>query len=157
MSEEVVESPDLDELRKKLEMPISSLSLGVRAYNCLDGESIHTVGQLVSWKESDLLKVRNFGQTTLDEIKLRLGEIGLNLGMDVPASSVPEVAPAHISPVISQDLGIAPPEVGIVPEPAISPPEPAISPPEPEIAPADVEVAPDDAESSLDPSAGTVQ
>ena len=150
VSEEVVESPDLDELRKKLEMPISSLSLGVRAYNCLDGESIHTVGQLVSWKESDLLKVRNFGQTTLDEIKLRLGEIGLNLGMDVPASSVPEVAPAHISPVISQDLGIAPPEVGIVPEPAISPPEP-------EIAPADVEIAPDDAESSLDPSAGTLQ
>ena len=66
--EEIVESPDFDELRKKLEMPISALSLGVRAYNCLDGESIRTVGQLVAWKESALLKVRNFGQTSLDEI-----------------------------------------------------------------------------------------
>ena len=137
VSEVAVESPDLDELRKKLEMPISSLSLGVRAYNCLDGESIHTVGQLVSWKESDLLKVRNFGQTTLDEIKIRLVEIGLNLGMDVPASSIPEPAPAHISPVISQEVGIAPPEVTITPE--------------------DTGVSPDDAESSLDPSTGTLQ
>ena len=158
VSEEVVESPDLDELRKKLEMPISSLSLGVRAYNCLDGESIHTVGQLVFWKESDLLKVRNFGQTTLDEIKLRLGEMGLNLGMDVPASAVPEVAPVHISPVISQDLGAAPPEVEAAPpEVEAAPPEVEVAPSEVRIAPEDAEVSPDDAESSLDPSAGTLQ
>jgi len=102
--EEVVESPDLDELRKKLEMPISALSLGVRAYNCLDGESIRTVGQLVAWKESDLLRVRNFGQTTLDEIKSKLVEIGLDLGMDVPASiSIEPSGGMHISAAIPQD------------------------------------------------------
>ena len=178
VSEEAVESPDFDELRKKLEMPISALSLGVRAYNCLDGESIHTVGRLVAWKESDLLKVRNFGQTTLDEIKLRLGEISLNLGMEVPASSIPEAVPAHISPVISQAVEIVPepedaaisPEdsqsnsqaVEIAPEledAAISPEDSESDSPAVEIAPEpeDAAISPEDSESSLDTSAGTLQ
>ena len=83
--EEPVSSPDIDDLRRKLELPISSLDLSVRAYNCLDGESIKSVGELVSWKEADLLKVRNFGKTTLVEIKAKLEDMGLQLGMEVPA------------------------------------------------------------------------
>ncbi len=140
--EESVESPDFDELRKKLEMPISALSLGVRAYNCLDGESIRTVGQLVAWKESDLLKVRNFGQTTLDEIKAKLVEIGMDLGMDVPAGSVPQdSAGLHISAAIPQDAG------------AESIPQDAGA----ESIPQDAGAESEDAESSIDTSAGTLQ
>ena len=136
--EEIVESPDFDELRKKLEMPISALSLGVRAYNCLDGESIRTVGQLVAWKESALLKVRNFGQTTLDEIKAKLVEIGMDLGMDVPAGSVPQDSVGlHISAAIPQDAGAIPQDAGVESE--------------------DAEVESEDAEASIDTSAGTLQ
>ncbi len=78
-------SPDNEELRRKLEMPVSALDLSVRAYNCLDGEAINTVGDLVQWKESDLLKVRNFGKTTLVEIQAKLDELELTLGLEVPA------------------------------------------------------------------------
>ena len=136
--EEIVESPDFDELRKKLEMPISALSLGVRAYNCLDGESIRTVGQLVAWKESALLKVRNFGQTTLDEIKAKLVEIGMDLGMDVPAGSVPQDSVGlHISAAIPQDAGAIAQDAGAIPQ--------------------DAGVESEDAGASIDTSAGTLQ
>ena len=170
--EETVESPDFDELRKKLEMPISALSLGVRAYNCLDGESIRTVGQLVAWKESDLLKVRNFGQTTLDEIKAKLIEIGMDLGMDVPAGSVPqEPAGLHISAAIPQDAGVdipqdagvdIPPDAGvdIPPDAGVDiPPDAGVDiPQDAEVdIPQDAEVESEDAEASIDTSAGTLQ
>ncbi len=85
VEEPVTASPDSEELRQKIEQPVSALELSVRAYNCLDGEDIKTIAELVSWKESDLLKVRNFGKTTLVEIKAKLEEIGLSLGMEVPA------------------------------------------------------------------------
>lgn len=83
--EEPAAVPDNEDLRRKFEMPISALDLSVRAYNCLDGENIKTVGELVIWKETDLLKVRNFGKTTLNEIQAKLEALGLELGMEVPA------------------------------------------------------------------------
>lgn len=83
--EEQPPSEDREELRRKLEMPISALELGVRAYNCLEGENINSVGDLVARTESSLLKVRNFGKTTLEEIKAKLKNYGLSLGMEVPA------------------------------------------------------------------------
>jgi DNA-directed RNA polymerase subunit alpha len=159
VAEETTESPDLDELRKKLEMPISALALGVRAYNCLDGESIRTVGQLVAWKEPDLLRVRNFGQTTLDEIKAKLVEIGLDLGMEVPASISVEPVGMHISAAIPQDpmpeyqvpISEEPP----VPAPDLEePPVPAPDLEEPVPGPADADDS--DAEAGVDISAGTI-
>jgi DNA-directed RNA polymerase subunit alpha len=75
---------DVEDLKRKLEMPISGLDLSVRAINCLEGESIRTVGDLVQWKEQDLLKVRNFGKTTLVEVQTKLSDLGLRLGMEVP-------------------------------------------------------------------------
>jgi len=78
---------DVDEQRRKLEMPVSSLDLSVRAQNCLEGQSIQMVADLVKNTEMDLLKVRNFGKTTLNEIKTKLREFGLALGMQVEASS----------------------------------------------------------------------
>ena len=80
---------DLDEQRRKLEMPVSSLDLSVRAQNCLEAQSIQVVGALVKNTELDLLKVRNFGKTTLGEIKTKLREFGLALGMEVETSSAP--------------------------------------------------------------------
>ena len=72
-----------DELRLKLSMSISELDLSVRSANCLASEHIETLGELVSRSEADLLKVRNFGKTSLREVKKKLSELGLILGTDV--------------------------------------------------------------------------
>jgi len=62
-----------------LDSPISALNLSVRARNCLDAENVRTVRQLVKMSEQDLLELRNFGQTSLKEVKRRLGDHGLAL------------------------------------------------------------------------------
>ena len=62
-------------------MPIQDLELSVRASNCLESARIATVGELVQLTESDLLKVRSFGKTSLREVKRKLGDLGLDLGM----------------------------------------------------------------------------
>lgn len=72
-----------EELIEKLKMPVQELELSVRASNCLESAKIQTVGDLVSMKEPDLLKIRSFGKTSLDEIKKKLGDLGLSIGMDV--------------------------------------------------------------------------
>jgi DNA-directed RNA polymerase subunit alpha len=74
---------EVEEVRSKLSMSISELDLSVRSANCLAGERIETIGELVSRSEADLLKVRNFGKTSLREVKKKLQELGLSLGMDV--------------------------------------------------------------------------
>lgn len=61
--------------------PIDDLDLSVRSRHCLDSENITTVGDLVKRTEADLLKVRNFGQTSLNEIKKKIEGLGLHLGM----------------------------------------------------------------------------
>jgi DNA-directed RNA polymerase subunit alpha len=73
------------ELERKLGMSLAELELSVRATNCLESEGITTVRDLVSRNEDQLLTVRNFGETTLKEVKAKLHEIGLDLGMDVIA------------------------------------------------------------------------
>lgn len=72
-----------EDLRLKLSMSISELDLSVRSANCLASERIETLGELVSRTEADLLKVRNFGKTSLREVKKKLSELSLYLGMDV--------------------------------------------------------------------------
>ena len=67
-------------------MTLADLKLSVRASNCLESENIRTVRDLVQRNEDQLLEVRNFGDTTLDEVKLKLTELGLHLGMRVPSS-----------------------------------------------------------------------
>src|SRR5438874_6603877 len=78
------ESPVDAELERKLNMSLAELELSVRATNCLESEGITTVRDLVSRNEEQLLQVRNFGETTLKEVRAKLHEIGLDLGMDVP-------------------------------------------------------------------------
>ncbi|MBN1342202.1 MAG: DNA-directed RNA polymerase subunit alpha [Phycisphaerae bacterium] len=75
------------ELQAKLAMPISELDLSVRANNCLDSAKITTVGQLVQLTNADLLRVRSFGKTSLREVKRKLADLGLALGMKVPGAS----------------------------------------------------------------------
>jgi DNA-directed RNA polymerase subunit alpha len=73
-----------EELIRKLEMPISELDLSVRASNCLESAKINTVGDLVQMNDSDLLKVRSFGRTSLREVKRKLVDLNLALGMELP-------------------------------------------------------------------------
>lgn len=73
-----------DELIRKLNMPINALELSVRASNCLESARINTVAELVNRTESDLLKVRSFGKTSLREVKRKLDDMGLTLGMPLP-------------------------------------------------------------------------
>jgi len=71
------------ELEEKLNMSLAELNLSVRATNCLESEGINTVRDLVSRTDDQLLQVRNFGETTLQEVRDRLDSIGLRLGMRV--------------------------------------------------------------------------
>jgi len=73
----------VSELERKLAMPIAQLELSVRASNCLESENIMTVGQLVRLSEDDLLAIRSFGKTSLREVKRKLADLGLSLGMDL--------------------------------------------------------------------------
>ncbi|MHC4574230.1 MAG: DNA-directed RNA polymerase subunit alpha [Planctomycetota bacterium] len=79
--EEVVETGIDEELAEKLKTPVQELELSVRASNCLESVKVETVGQLVAMTEADLLKVRSFGKTSLREVKRKLADIGLSLGM----------------------------------------------------------------------------
>ena len=74
-------------IEAKLNMSLAELKLSVRATNCLESENIHTVRDLVRRTEDQLLEVRNFGETTLNEVREKLTELGLRLGMRVPAAA----------------------------------------------------------------------
>src|SRR6266513_2261426 len=81
-------------LKKLLNMSVNEIELSVRAANCLNNANITTVGQLAQKTEAEMLKYRNFGKKSLNEIKDKLQQLGLSLGMkfdpglvDVPASS----------------------------------------------------------------------
>ena len=78
---EAEESAVDEELQAQLATPIESLELTVRSSNCLESIHVDTVGQLVKMTEADLLKVRSFGKTSLREIRRKLADMGLSLGM----------------------------------------------------------------------------
>lgn len=85
--------PMLDpELQQKLNMTIQELDLSVRASNCLESAKIQTVRELVKKTDADLLKVRSFGKTSLREIRRKLADLGLSLGMDVDNLAVAPAA-----------------------------------------------------------------
>ena len=74
-----------EELIRKLQMSLNELDLSVRANNCLESAKVTSVADLVSRQEADLLKVRSFGKTSLREVKRKLSDLGLELGMELPA------------------------------------------------------------------------
>src|SRR5438874_66831 len=71
------------DLQQKLDMSIQELDLSVRANNCLESAKIGAVRDLVKKTDADLLKVRSFGKTSLREVKRKLADLGLSLGMDL--------------------------------------------------------------------------
>jgi DNA-directed RNA polymerase subunit alpha len=74
---------DRDEVLAKLSLRINEIELSVRSTNCLANANIDTIGELVVMPESDMLRFRNFGKKSLTEIKQKLDELGLSLGMDL--------------------------------------------------------------------------
>jgi DNA-directed RNA polymerase subunit alpha len=74
------------QLESKLNQRVVDLKLSVRANNCLESEGIRLVRDLVQRTEDQLLEVRNFGETTLNEVREILTAMGLHLGMRIPSS-----------------------------------------------------------------------
>jgi DNA-directed RNA polymerase subunit alpha len=79
----VVEVSDEEKgaLWEKLNKSVDEMELSVRSYNCLKNASIRTIGELVQKSEAEMLKTKNFGRKSLNEIKEILGGMGLSLGM----------------------------------------------------------------------------
>jgi DNA-directed RNA polymerase subunit alpha len=82
-----IDGPVDKALQERMSMPISQLDLSVRASNCLESAKVTTVGELARMSESDLLKVRSFGRTSLREVKRKLADLGLSLGMGYAGGS----------------------------------------------------------------------
>lgn len=74
-------SEEQNKLRKLLNMSVNEIELSVRAANCLNNANITTVGELAMKSEQEMLKYRNFGKKSLNEIKDKLDDLGLSLGM----------------------------------------------------------------------------
>jgi len=72
-------SPTDAYVAEQLSTPIEQLDMTVRSYNCLKREGIHTVGELITRSEADLLDIRNFGSKSIDEVKVKLAGLGLAL------------------------------------------------------------------------------
>lgn len=85
-------SPTDAALAADLALPIEDLELTVRSYNCLKREGIHTVGELVGRSEADLLDIRNFGSKSIDEVKDKLREMGLQLKDSPPGFDAGAIA-----------------------------------------------------------------
>src|SRR5215212_6343954 len=98
--EEVVDKQDEEKtkLKKLLNMSVNEIELSVRAANCLNNANITTVGQLAMKSEQEMLKYRNFGKKSLNEIKDKLLALGLTLGMKFdPGVVETATAETHLS------------------------------------------------------------
>jgi DNA-directed RNA polymerase subunit alpha len=93
---EVAEEPAeirQDAVLEHLNKSVDELELSVRSYNCLKNANIRTIGELVTRSETEMLKTKNFGRKSLNEIKEILTGMGLSLGMKVDEQGRP-FAPA---------------------------------------------------------------
>ncbi|WGW10873.1 DNA-directed RNA polymerase subunit alpha [Saxibacter everestensis] len=93
-------------LAADMALQIEDLDLTVRSYNCLKREGIHTVGELVARSEADLMDIRNFGAKSIDEVKAKLAELGLQL-KDSPPGFDPAAAAAAAGDDEDDDLAFA--------------------------------------------------
>ncbi|NGX63067.1 MAG: DNA-directed RNA polymerase subunit alpha [Candidatus Anoxychlamydiales bacterium] len=100
-AKEVEENKDRDELLDKLSLKITEIELSVRSTNCLASAHIDTIGELVVMPESDMLRFRNFGKKSLTEIKEKLTDLGLSLGMDLSKYGITQ---ENIKSVIQKHL-----------------------------------------------------
>jgi DNA-directed RNA polymerase subunit alpha len=84
----VTSEADQDEIIEKLCLRIDEIELSVRSTNCLAGSNIETIAELVSIPERKMLEFKNFGKKSLNEIKAKLQEMNLHLGMDLSAYDI---------------------------------------------------------------------
>ena len=93
--EEAADKQDDEKMKMKklLNMSVNEIELSVRAANCLNNANITTVGQLAMKTEQEMLKYRNFGKKSLNEIKEKLSALGLTLGMKFDAALLEAVDP----------------------------------------------------------------
>jgi DNA-directed RNA polymerase subunit alpha len=85
-----------DAVIEHLNKSVDELELSVRSYNCLKNANIRTIGELVIKTEAEMLKTKNFGRKSLNEIKEILGGMGLSLGMRLDEHGRPIAAPAAV-------------------------------------------------------------
>ena len=74
-----MEEQEEEDRERKLEMTIEDLDLSVRSYNCLKRAGINTVGELVRKTEEEMMKVRNLGKKSFEEVEQKLSELGFSL------------------------------------------------------------------------------
>ena len=91
---ETKQDDEKSKTKKLLGMSVNEIELSVRAANCLNNANITTVGQLAMKTEQEMLKYRNFGKKSLNEIKEKLTALGLGLGMTFEAELLEAPAPA---------------------------------------------------------------
>ena len=117
-SQQSTVSEEENKLRKLLNMSVNEIELSVRAANCLNNANITTVGELAMKTEQEMLKYRNFGKKSLNEIKDKLVELGLGLGMTFepalltgpsagsrgPRLGVEDEAPVGLADLIAQNI-----------------------------------------------------
>ncbi|MFQ5450610.1 MAG: DNA-directed RNA polymerase subunit alpha [Nitrospinaceae bacterium] len=100
--------PQVDEKKQKMltnmAKCVEELELSVRSYNCLKNANIQTIAELVQKTDAEMLKTRNFGRKSLNEIKEILEEMGLHLGMKVDAEDLKQINQARKKKEIETDL-----------------------------------------------------
>jgi DNA-directed RNA polymerase subunit alpha len=101
-SAEEISDRGIDKMSEQLNRSVEELELSVRSYNCLKNANIQTIGELVQKTEAEMLRTKNFGRKSLNEIKEILGGMGLSLGMRMDAHG--RLVPPPASAAGSMDL-----------------------------------------------------
>jgi len=83
---------------ENLNRSVEELELSVRSYNCLKNANIATIGELIQKTEAEMLKTKNFGRKSLNEIKEILAQMGLSLGMKIDEQGNPQPGPTSVLP-----------------------------------------------------------
>src|ERR1700678_4222842 len=83
---------------ENLNRSVEELELSVRSYNCLKNANIATIGELIQKTEAEMLKTKNFGRKSLNEIKEILAQMGLSLGMKIDEHGNPQPGPTSVLP-----------------------------------------------------------
>ena len=96
----------MDKMGEILNRSVEELELSVRSYNCLKNANIQTIGELVQKTEAEMLRTKNFGRKSLNEIKEILANMGLSLGMRIDAHGrlvAPPPPPAGSTPEYDEE------------------------------------------------------
>jgi DNA-directed RNA polymerase subunit alpha len=98
----------LNQMNEVLNRSVEELELSVRSYNCLKNANIQTIGDLVQRTEAEMLRTKNFGRKSLNEIKEILQNLGLGFGMKFDAQGRLVPAPGSMTPYSASDVGEEP-------------------------------------------------